>query len=137
MEIFARSSHSHFHYAYYFVEQVAYFALCGYGIFTGTQLWKIRPGAIQQAKQFLLILLVFTFLDYTTVIIRILLMTPESIRASVLSRFLYGQRAKVLLQTTIYTAIWYAYLLKSKRVRATFSLNSQLETSAATASTLD
>ena len=54
-------------------------------------------------------------------IIWILLMTPEAIRASALSRVLYGQTAMALLQTAIYAAIWYTYLFKSERVRATYS----------------
>jgi|ERR1700722_5716883 len=121
MQIFARSPHSYSLYTYYFVEQLASFAVYGYGIFAGIQLWKIRSGAIQQAKRFLVSILVYAFLDYSMEIIWILLMTPEAIRASALSRVLYGQTAMALLQTAIYAAIWYTYLFKSERVRATYS----------------
>jgi hypothetical protein len=121
MQIFARSPHSHSLYIYYFVEQLASFAVYGYGIFAGIQLWKIRSGAIQQAKRFLVSILVYAFLDYSMEIIWIFLMTPEAIRASALSRALYDKTAMALLQTAIYAAVWYAYLFKSERVRATYS----------------
>jgi hypothetical protein len=48
--------------------------------------------------------------------------TSQAIRASALSRFLSGQTA-ILLQTVIYAAVWYAYLLKSERVTGLFASN--------------
>src|ERR1700722_10997445 len=134
MQLFARSHHSYSLYAFYFVEQLASFAVRGYGLFAGIQLWKMRLDAIQHAKRFLLILLLYAFLDYTTAIIWTVLMTPEAIRSSALSRVLYGPTATALLQTAFYAAIWYAYLLKSERVRVTFLMRTPLETSAATTS---
>jgi hypothetical protein len=121
LEVFAKSSHGYSLYMFYFIEQLTSFAVCGYGIVVGIRLWRICPGAVQQAKRFLLSLLLFAFLDYTTGIVWFIGMTPGATQASALSRVLYGQAFMALLQTAAYTAIWHAYLWKSQRVRMTFS----------------
>jgi hypothetical protein len=121
LQIFARSPHRDAYYAYYFVEQFVRFTVYAYGIFAGIQLWRIRPEAVRQAKLFLLSILLFALADYAFGAMWIDIFTPERTRASVLSRFLSGPIAIALIETTFYATIWYFYLLKSQRVRATFS----------------
>jgi hypothetical protein len=120
LEIFARKPHRDSYYVYSFVEQLVCFAVYGYGIFAGIQLWRVRPKAVRQAKLFLFSIRLFALADYAFGAIWINIFTQESIRASALSRFLSGQTAIALIQTTFYVVIWYLYLVKSQRVRATF-----------------
>jgi len=121
MRVFARSSHSTAALVYYFAEQMASFAVYGYGVFAGIELWKMRPGAVEKAKLFILVLLAFALLDYASGLIWIVLATPEANRASALFRVADGTGVEIIFKTCIYGSIWYAYLMKSKRVRATFS----------------
>jgi hypothetical protein len=121
MELISRSSHPHLNFAFYTSEQLAAFAVRGYGLFAGIRLWRISPGAVGQAKRCLFYLVVYSVADYATGAMFVLLTTPEAISVSALSKFLIGQTAKALLQTCGYAGIWYSYLLKSDRVRVTFS----------------
>jgi hypothetical protein len=121
MELFSRTSHPHVYFAYYTSEQLTAFAVRGYGLFAGIRLWRISPGAVGQAKRFLFYLVVYSVADYATGAMFVLLTTPEAISVSALSKFLTGQTAKALLQACGYAGIWYSYLLKSDRVRVTFS----------------
>jgi hypothetical protein len=121
MELFSRSSHSHLFYAYYVTEQFASFAVRGYAIFAGIRLWRISPGAVNEAKRCLFFLMLFALADYTTGAILVVLVVPEAVRVSALTNFLTGQTGRALLQTCGYSGIWYSYLLKSERVRVTFS----------------
>jgi hypothetical protein len=121
MELFSRSSHPHLFFAYYASEQLASFAVRGYGLFAGIRLWRISPGAVGQAKRFLFYLVVFSVADYATGAMYVVLTTPEATSVSALSKFLTGQAAKAILQACIYAGVWYSYLLKSDRVRVTFS----------------
>lgn len=121
MELFSRSPHSHLFYGYYVSEQLANFAVRGYAVFAGIRLWRISPGAVGQAKRCLFYLVVFALADYATGAMFVVLTAPEAIRVSALLSFLSGQPAKALLQTCVYAGVWYSYLLKSNRIRLTFS----------------
>lgn len=110
--------------AYYIVAQFAHLAIRGYGIYAGIQLWKIRPKAVQHAKGFLLLLLAYAFANYSLRAIWTLLMTSKPVRTPALAQFVSGPAAKSLLEYALSFALWYAYLLKSRRVRATFPLSS-------------
>ncbi|MBZ5696793.1 MAG: DUF2569 domain-containing protein [Acidobacteriia bacterium] len=111
--------------AYYFAEKLVVFAIRAYGILTGIQLWKIRPGAVERAKRFLTIYFAYALVDYLMGIIWLALMTPEGLRHLALSNFLSGNAYRAPLSATGYAAIWYAYLSKSARVRSTFFENAQ------------
>jgi hypothetical protein len=129
-QLFTQSAHSYSVRAFFFVEQLVGFAIRGYGIFAGVQLWKIRPGAVESAKRFLLGLLLLALLDYVSVVVWVILMVPQPNRTPRLLALLHGVNATALLQTSIYVAVWYAYLLRSERVRVTFPLDARLETGA-------
>jgi hypothetical protein len=119
-EHFAGSLHRYSLYSFYFVEALLGFAVYGYSIFAGIQLWKIREGAVLQAKRFLVTLLAYRFLDYTAGLMWLVLMTPERSRTLALSRYVQGSAAENLVRTAIYVGIWYSYLVKSERVRITY-----------------
>jgi hypothetical protein len=121
MDLISRSSHPHLYLAFYGSEHLVAFALRAYGIFAGIQLWRIVPGAVGQAKRFLFYFAVFSVADYATGGMFVFLTTPEGVSVSALSTFLAGKTGKALLQACGYAAIWYSYLLKSARVRVTFS----------------
>jgi len=69
--------------------------LMGFGVYAGTGLWSIRAGAVGMAKLYLL-----CYLGSIAV-------------ASILN-------AKVEVQGVLSFVVWYSYLKKSKRVRATY-----------------
>jgi len=100
--------------AFYFVELVAGFAVYGYGMFAGIQLWRIRPNALKQAKQFP------RFADYLMGINWLTLMLSERARAIALPNFLVGKTSQTLLRSVIYAGVWYAYLSRSERVRVIY-----------------
>jgi hypothetical protein len=120
VESFARARHKYSLYGFYFTEQILGLAFDGYSIFAGIQLWKIRAGAVQRARQFLLALLLFRFLEYGVGLIWTVLMAPDSARSIAVSKFAFGNAAMNLLRGVIFAAVWYSYLLRSRRVRATF-----------------
>jgi hypothetical protein len=79
-----------------------------YSIYTGVQLWKIRPNAVKNAKQFFVINL-------------LLCLTLQPVMAQMLGvQFMNGDYLKSVFGGILNIAIWYPYLLKSKRVMATY-----------------
>lgn len=120
MEIFPRSTHPYSLYEFYFVEQLVGFAVYGYGIFAGIQLWKTRPAAVKHAKQFIIALVAYRLADFVVGVNWVSVMAPHG----TLSKFLSWRTVKPVLNASIYGAVWYSYLLKSKRVRMTFLLKS-------------
>jgi hypothetical protein len=132
LQVFASSPHPYSSRSYYFVEHLSLFAIRGYGIFVGVQLWRIRPLAVEHAKRFLAIFVLFSILNFATGVVWIVLMGPESSLAPRLSGFLLGENSKALLQIAGYAAIWYTYLLKSERIRMTYSREPERETTSAT-----
>ncbi|MGB6430704.1 MAG: DUF2569 family protein [Candidatus Acidiferrales bacterium] len=127
MQVFAESRHSSALHVYYFVEQFISFAVRGYGLFAGIELWKVRPGAVQKAKLFLLSLFALAFLEYASEFVWVFLTATVAARDAALSRVANGHGAEFLFEAGIYAGVWYAYLLKSKRVRATFSSENRLD----------
>jgi hypothetical protein len=120
MNTFSRSVHPLAMYIFHFVAESLYFAVLGYGIFAGIQLWRKNLLAVKHAKRALLYLLLVMSVDYLWGINRVTLMSREGFRATALANFLWGKAALSVVRIAIYVAVWYSYLLKSERVRATF-----------------
>lgn len=79
-----------------------------YSIYTGVQLWKIRPNAVKNAKQFFVINL-------------LLCLTLQPVMAQMLGvQVVNEDYLKSVAAGILNIAIWYPYLLKSKRVMATY-----------------
>ncbi len=96
-----------------------------FSIVAGINLWQIRPGAIQLAKKYLLCVLGYCVI---AAILPFMAGLPSSANSA-----LGSHAVKVIFMGGIYFAIWYSYLNKSQRVRATFAASmwesSQLESS--------
>jgi hypothetical protein len=118
VERFERLTHSSLRYGFYFVEQLVGFGVVGYGIFAGIQLWRIRPTAIKHAQQFMIALVAYGLADFAMAANWAVLMDPRG----TFERFSPWGALKPVVATAAYCAIWYSYLLKSKRVQITYSL---------------
>ena len=116
-------THSSLRYGFYFVEQLLGFGVIGYGIFAGIQLWSVRPGAIKHAQQFMIALVAYSLADFVMAANWAVLMDPQG----TFERFSSWVALKPVVATAAYGAIWYSYLLKSKRVQITYSLQGPLE----------
>ncbi|GAG86051.1 unnamed protein product, partial [marine sediment metagenome] len=86
--------------------------LIAFSIYAGISLWKVKPGAVNITKKYLL-----TFLGYS--IIAIFLPFTAGLPSQVNS-FMLGAALGIAIRTWIFIAIWYSYLNKSKRVKATY-----------------
>ena len=113
-----RVHHSYSLHAIYVIEQLAILALNCYGIFVGIQLWRVRPLAVVRAKRFLIALLAFRVADYLTGLTWAALMSTDPAR--LFQRIAFGNAFRYLWGGALYVAVWYAYLVRSKRIRITF-----------------
>ena len=83
-----------------------------FSIYAGVSLWRRHPRAIAIAKAFLL-----TFLGYSIVAnsLPFLAGLPSHANKAMIAQALIG-----VLRSALMVFLWYLYLVKSKRVRATF-----------------
>jgi len=83
-----------------------------FSVYAGISLWRLRPNAIVIVKAFLL-----TFMGYAVVanILPFLAGLPANANEAMVAQAFIG-----VLRSAIFVFIWYLYLEKSKRVRATF-----------------
>ena len=123
MELIASSDHPYSLYLFYFGQTATRFAVYGYGMFAGIQLWRIRPNAVQHAKQFLIILLGLPVADFVMGINWFTLIFSEEGRTIALSSSL-DRTVRAIVRAAIYSAVWYAYLSRSERIQVTYSKNS-------------
>jgi uncharacterized protein DUF2569 len=123
MELIAGSEHPHSLYVFYLVQTATRIAVYGYGMFAGILLWRIRPNAVQHAKQFLIVLLVLPVANFVMGINWFTLIFSEEARTIALSSSL-ARTVPVILRAAIYSAVWYAYLSRSERIQVTYAKNS-------------
>ena len=88
-------------------------ALAGFSIYSGIALWKLKPRAVLITKRYLLIFLAYSFLS--------LLIIVFSIPPEVTIGAMFHEALKSLYQPLIFFGVWYSYLLKSERVKATYA----------------
>ncbi len=86
--------------------------LMAFSIYAGVALWRIRPGAVETAKKYLL-----CFLGYQVIaaILPFMAGLPSSANEA-----MTAEVAKNVVRSVFYVAIWYSYLNRSKRVKATY-----------------
>jgi len=97
------------------VDAVLSLGLMVFSVYAGTGLWSIRPGAVQTAKRYLLFCLVYAAV---AAVLPFMVGLPSTANGA-----MFGQGVKTIVGSFAYCAIWYSYLSKSKRVRATYPLN--------------
>ena len=86
-----------------------------FSIYAGISLWQTRKGAVKIAKIYLLVFIIYSVVE------GILLFTaglPSQALNSII-----GETTKDFVKSLVYFAIWYSYLVKSKRVKNTFPIN--------------
>ena len=83
-----------------------------YSIYTGILLWKRRPGAVGNAKRFILLQPVVVCLTYIPYALAHL---PAPVVEA-----LAAETAKMLSWGIVWSGAWWFYLRKSQRVRNTF-----------------
>ena len=83
-------------------------------IYAGIELWRIRPGAVRLARRYLL-----CFLAYQAVAITLPFLAGLP---SAANEAMIVQVVKDTLRSVIYFTVWYLYLAKSRRVRATYEV---------------
>jgi len=94
------------------IDSVATVAIVLFGIYTGVGLWRVRDGAVRVAKTYLIVNLAYGFAG---VILQIVSIYPLEIDSSY-----FSDMAQSAVRATIFTAIWYSYLNRSRRVHATY-----------------
>jgi len=95
------------------VDGVLSLALAAFSVYAGLALWRIRPGAVRTAEIYLL-----CFLCYQGIaaVLPFLAGLPASANHG-LTEAVY----KNLTRGLLYFGLWYSYLNKSKRVKATYN----------------
>jgi hypothetical protein len=86
--------------------------LMAFSIYAGVGLWRIRPGAVQTAKKYLLWLLAYLAI---AAVLPFMAGLPSAANDAMIAEV-----AKGTFRGVIYFAIWYSYLNKSQRVRGTY-----------------
>ncbi len=95
------------------IDAVLSLGIAGFGLYAGIKLWRIRPGAVLAAKQYLYCTLAYQAIGMGLPWISGL--PPEDIKAMVV------ESIRDVMRGLIHFAIWFSYLNKSKRVRATYT----------------
>ncbi|HKF55307.1 MAG TPA: DUF2569 family protein, partial [Blastocatellia bacterium] len=81
------------------------------GIFAGVSLWTVRPNAVPVAKLYLIVLPVYAVFE----IALFLAILPPRVSDALTSRGTIS-----VLRSLCYAGLWFAYLSRSKRVKATY-----------------
>lgn len=87
----------------------AYFC---FSLYAGISLWKVKPNAVRIAKNFLLFSIFISIADFLPTLAFDL---PAEKKAQFLRNLTDG-----FFTTLIFVFIWYSYLVRSKRVKATY-----------------
>jgi hypothetical protein len=96
------------------IDAILSVSLMAFSIYAGIGLWTLRPGAVQMAKRYL-----WFFLGYHAIaaFLPFLAGLPSAANDAMLAEV-----AKDTFRGVIYFAVWYSYLNKSERVRATYPM---------------
>ena len=94
------------------VDAVLSALLMAFSVYAGIGLWTVRPGAVVMAKRYL-----FCFLGYHVVaaVLPFLAGLPQDANDAMMPLVV-----KSAAQGFVFFALWYSYLNKSQRVRATY-----------------
>ena len=98
--------------AYLVMEAVISFAFVGFALYAGVSLWRIRPGALNLAKLFFVMVLVVSIAELLILVVLDIPQFYEDI--------LMPMAIVFAIRAFIFCIIWFNYLNKSKRVLATY-----------------
>ena len=87
-------------------------AVAVFSVYAGLALWRVVPGAVPIARKYLMAVVLYTVFAF---ILPALVGLPEE-----LAREIAGGSSVAGLLTISYAFVWYVYLTRSKRVRATY-----------------
>jgi Protein of unknown function (DUF2569) len=93
------------------------FGLMAFSVYAGVSLWRVKSGAVQTAKRYLLCLLAYVVVSS---ILPLMAGIPFEANEGLILEIIKDASKKVF-----YVTIWYAYLNKSKRVRGTFQIKEE------------
>ena len=96
------------------IDAILSVSLMTFGIYAGVGLLRIRPGAVQMAKRFLLCLLGYTAVS---AILPFMAGLPSAANDAMI-----GPVATDSVRGVIGVAVWYLYLNRSQRVKDTYHL---------------
>ncbi|MCX5834926.1 MAG: DUF2569 family protein, partial [Deltaproteobacteria bacterium] len=85
---------------------LVFLGIIAFGYYAGNSLWRIRPGAVNITKKFFITLFAIT--------------SVSSLLAVAGGEENIGRAGGAIIAQGIVTVIWYSYLNKSKRVKATY-----------------
>jgi hypothetical protein len=87
-------------------------ALVLFGVYAGLSMWKVVPNAVRIARRYFLA--VFYYSIFAIYLPNLVGMTGDSLKEMKTGSLINNVR------TILYIAMWYVYLLRSKRVKATY-----------------
>ena len=90
------------------LEIACYTAVTFFSVYAGSRLWSIRPNAVRAAKIYLIVQMLVG------------LIVPGAVAAIVSAPGAASEVIKTAFHGIVYFAIWYPYLCKSERVKATY-----------------
>ena len=93
-------------------------ALAAFAAFGGWALYRMRPNAVKVAKAYFIIMLTLSNLGLAILVVTALVISRNQDNA--LLNTLQGPAAVASIRQVILSAVWLTYLLRSRRVRATF-----------------
>ncbi|MBA7708183.1 hypothetical protein ES703_117075 [subsurface metagenome] len=99
---------------FHIIEIISIIGLVCFSIYAGVSLWRVKPNAVKLAKIFLTTALVYSVIS--TIIIYFVYPPIEPS----LEEYFVAAISRIALRIVIF-AIWFSYLTKSKRVKATFT----------------
>jgi len=107
----------------YLLDHVAWFVGRCYGIYAGWLLWKIRPGAVDATKRFLVLTMLLAFVQAVAFLVAALIDSNGSWSAMVPTPVnSYSQPQLVtFVDSLAYATVWYAYFVRSGRVQNTYA----------------
>lgn len=97
-----------------YLDMVLALGVMALGVYAGVALWRVRPRAVQTAKNYYL-----CFLAYT--VIAAIFPVMSGLPSEEISALLKGN-VKIVVRMAVYVAICSLYLHRSKRVKATYTL---------------
>jgi hypothetical protein len=96
------------------IDTVLSLALMTFSVYAGIRLWRVRPGAVRLAKRYLLCFLVYRLF---AAILPFMAGLPSAANDAMIE-----QSTMDIFRAVIFFAVWYSYLIKSQRIRATYAV---------------